>query len=248
MLYDVTPRRVAQFARRFGLTTPMPPVYSMAIGTNVVYPAELISAYTTFPNGGERVTPVYIRRVEDADGKVLHEYHTERIRVIDEKVAYQMASMMQSVVNEGTGRGIRWRGYRWNAAGKTGTTDDFRDAWFVGYNKKLVCGIWVGFDDFSVLGRSKSGAVAALPPWPYIMKKPSSWMHQKIVRDCRLSTAPAISSSAPTDWWMWKYPKRQGFCPKATMKKPSPKSLSMALNQRLSPIVWHTISIPPSIG
>ncbi|MCD6181441.1 MAG: PBP1A family penicillin-binding protein [Candidatus Cloacimonetes bacterium] len=171
MLYDVTPRRVAQFARRFGLTTPMPPVYSMAIGTNVVYPAELISAYTTFPNGGERVTPVYIRRVEDADGKVLHEYHTERIRVIDEKVAYQMASMMQSVVNEGTGRGIRWRGYRWNAAGKTGTTDDFRDAWFVGYNKKLVCGIWVGFDDFSVLGRSKSGAVAALPPWPYIMKK-----------------------------------------------------------------------------
>jgi hypothetical protein len=82
-----------------------------------------------------------------------------------------MASMMQSVVDEGTGRGIRWRGYRWNAAGKTGTTDDFRDAWFVGYNKKLVCGIWVGFDDFSVLGRSKSGAVAALPPWPYIMKK-----------------------------------------------------------------------------
>jgi penicillin-binding protein 1A len=171
MLYDLTPRAVSQSARRFGLTTPMPPIYSMAIGTNVVYPSELISAYTTFPNGGERVTPVYIRRVEDSDGKVLHEYHTERVRVIDEKIAYQMASMMQSVVDEGTGRGIRWRGYRWNAAGKTGTTDDFRDAWFVGYNKKLVCGIWVGFDDFSVLGRSKSGAVAALPPWPYIMKK-----------------------------------------------------------------------------
>ena len=87
---------------------------------------------------------------------------------------------MKSVCEDGTGVGIRWQSgyetlgsisYKWNAAGKTGTTDDFRDAWFIGYNKKLVTGIWVGFDDNSSLGQSQSGATAALPSWPYIMKK-----------------------------------------------------------------------------
>jgi len=91
-----------------------------------------------------------------------------------------MASLMQSVCEDGTGVGIRWQSgydtmgsisYKWNAAGKTGTTDDFRDAWFIGYNKKLVTGIWVGFDDNTSLGRGQSGATAALPSWPYIMKK-----------------------------------------------------------------------------
>jgi len=145
-----------------------------------VLPYELITAYTTFPNNGERVKPIFIRRVEDSQGKILESNETEKIRVIGEEAAYIMASLMQSVVNEGTGVGIRWQPgydslasvtYKWNAAGKTGTTDDFRDAWFIGYNRKLVTGIWVGFDNNDTLGKSQSGAVAALPSWPFIMKR-----------------------------------------------------------------------------
>ena len=171
MIYDLGPEKVVDYAHRFGLTTKIRPYFTLAIGTSEVYPYELISAYTTFPNKGERVKPIFVRRVEDNEGNVLESSYPEKIRVIDEKVAFLMVSLMQSVVDEGTGAGIRWRGYKWNAAGKTGTTDDFRDAWFIGYNPELVTGIWVGFDDNSSLGKRQSGAVAALPAWPYIMKK-----------------------------------------------------------------------------
>ncbi|MDP8269168.1 MAG: PBP1A family penicillin-binding protein [Candidatus Tenebribacter davisii] len=179
-IYDIGPRKVMEFAERFGLTTPVYPFYTLAVGSMEVHPYELISAYTTFPNGGERVKPIFVRRVEDKYGKILKSNEPEKIRVISEQTAYIMASLMKSVCEDGTGVGIRWQSgyetlgsisYKWNAAGKTGTTDDFRDAWFIGYNKKLVTGIWVGFDDNSSLGQSQSGATAALPSWPYIMKK-----------------------------------------------------------------------------
>ncbi len=173
MIYDVGPRKVADYTKLFGITTRIYPVISLAVGACEVLPYELITAYTTFPGGGERVKPIFIRRVEDNQGSVLESNETEKIRVIDERVAFLMVNMMQSVVESGTGIGIRWQngGYRWTAAGKTGTTDDFRDAWFIGYNKKLVTGIWVGFDDNSSLGDNQSGAVAALPTWPPVMRK-----------------------------------------------------------------------------
>ncbi len=179
-IFDIGPYRVVDFAKRFGLTTPVYPYYAIAVGVMEVLPYELITAYTTFPNNGERVKPIFIRRVEDRQGKILESNETEKIRVVSDQIAYLMASMMQSVVNEGTGVGIRWQpgygdlgsvSYRWNAAGKTGTTDNFRDAWFIGYNRKLVTGIWVGFDNNETLGPSQSGAVAALPSWPFIMKR-----------------------------------------------------------------------------
>ena len=171
-LADIGPRALVRKARQFGINTPLIPVYSLAVGSMEVQPLEIISAYTTFPNLGERVTPFFVRRVEDADGNILEEATVEKIRVTDEKIAYLMVNLMQSVTEPGgTGAGIRWRGYRWAAGAKTGTTDDFRDAWFIGYNRELVGGIWVGFDDNSSLGNQQSGAVAALPPWPYIMKR-----------------------------------------------------------------------------
>jgi penicillin-binding protein 1A len=180
MIYDLGPRKVMKYAERFGITTPVYPYYTLSVGSMEVLPYQLIAAYTTFPNNGERVTPIYIRRVENSKGKILESSQTDKIRVVNERVAYLMANLMQSVVNEGTGVGIRWQSgyqtlesltYKWNAAGKTGTTDDFRDAWFIGYNKKMTIGIWVGFDDNSTLGKNQSGAVAALPSWPFIMKK-----------------------------------------------------------------------------
>ena len=180
LIFDLSPYRVVDYSKRFGLTTPVYPYYAICVGSMEVIPYELITAYTTFPNNGERVKPIFIRRVEDNQGKILESNEPEKIRVVNEQVAYLMANLMQSVVNEGTGVGIRWQPgygklesvtYKWNAAGKTGTTDDFRDAWFIGYNRKLVTGIWVGFDNNDTLGKSQSGAVAALPSWPFIMKK-----------------------------------------------------------------------------
>lgn len=173
VITDLGPRKVVEVARRFGLTTTLYPITSLAVGSMEVLPYELISAYTTFPNLGERVKPIFIRRVEDSNGNVIESATTEKIRVVDEKTAYIMVSMMQSVIESGTGVGVRWQsgGYKWTAAGKTGTTDDYRDAWFIGYNNKLVVGIWVGFDDNSSLGNNQSGAVAALPTWPAIMRK-----------------------------------------------------------------------------
>lgn len=180
VIYDLGPNKVVDFAKRFGLTTSIYPYYALSVGTLEVLPYELISAYTTFANNGERVKPIFIRRVEDIQGKILESNEPEKIRVIGEEAAYLMSSLLQSVVNEGTGAGIQWQPgyeelgsvtYKWNAAGKTGTTDDYRDAWFIGFNRKLVTGIWVGFDDNSSLGKNQSGAVAALPSWPFIMKK-----------------------------------------------------------------------------
>ena len=171
MITDIGPKVVVEYAKRFGLTKRVYPYYSLAIGTCEVIPYQLISSFTTFANGGERVTPIFVRRVEDEEGNILEENLPQKIRVIDEKIAFLMANMMQSVLDEGTGRGVRWRGYRWAGAGKTGTTDNFNDAWFIGYNKQLVTGIWVGFDDNTSLGNSQTGASAALPAWPYIMKR-----------------------------------------------------------------------------
>jgi penicillin-binding protein 1A len=180
MIYDLDPRKVMKYAEHFGITTPVYPYYTLSVGSMEVLPYQLITAYTTFSNNGERVKTIYIRWVEDSKDKILESNQTDKIRVVNDQVAYLMANLMQSVVNEGTGVGIRWQSgyqtlesltYKWNAAGKTGTTDDFRDAWFIGYNKKMTIGIWVGFDDNSTLGRNQSGAVAALPSWPFIMKK-----------------------------------------------------------------------------
>jgi len=171
IVYDIGPKKVVDFGRRFGLSTPLYPYYTLSVGSVEVFPYELITAFTTFPNGGERVKPIFVRRVEDDQGNILESSEPEKIRVVDDKTSFLITSMLESVIDAGTGIGVRWRGYKWAAGGKTGTTDDFRDAWFIGFNRKLVTGIWVGFDDNTSLGEGQSGAVAALPPWPKIMKK-----------------------------------------------------------------------------
>ncbi len=168
---DIGPATIVEYADRFGLTTPIRSYYSSAIGSFEVLPIELITAYTTFANAGERVSPIFIRRIEDSQGSLLESAEIERVRVIDERTAYVMANLLSTVVDHGTARGIRYRGYRWFAAGKTGTTDEYRDAWFIGFNSRLVLGVWGGFDNNTPLGSNQSGAAVALPPWPFIMRK-----------------------------------------------------------------------------
>lgn len=168
--YDLGIRKIIYMARRFGIASRLTNSLSLSIGSHELNPIELIMAYTTFPNNGSRTKPIFIRRVEDKNGKILFENKTEKFKVLDERTNFLIRDMMTSVIKEGTGRGALWRGFIYPAGGKTGTTNDFRDAWFVGYTKRLLTGIWTGFDNYETLGESQSGAVVALPIWAYIMK------------------------------------------------------------------------------
>jgi penicillin-binding protein 1A len=241
LIYDIGARRVIEFARRFGLTTPLYNVYSIAIGTNEVIPMELISAFTTFANNGERAQPIFIRRVEDDDGQVLESAEIERIRVVNDQVAYLMTSMLQSVIEEGTGAGVRWRGYRLEGAGKTGTTDGYRDAWFIGFNKQLVTGVWVGFDDNTSLGQGQSGATAALPAWPSIMQKAIELDSPKNSKGEPIIDGTRYQFTRPDNIVTVRISKETGLLPKTSFEEtmeeyfivgtqPTPLSDSLAYN------------------
>ncbi|MDY6914915.1 MAG: penicillin-binding transpeptidase domain-containing protein, partial [Candidatus Cloacimonadota bacterium] len=228
LIYDLGPETVKKYAQRFGITTHIEPVYSLAAGSLDLIPYELISAFTTFPNGGERATPIFVRRVEDSQGQILESAEVEKIRVVDEKVAFIMTSLLQSVIDEGTGRGVRWQpalgeypavSYKWTAAGKTGTTNDYRDAWFIGFHKKLVTGIWVGFDNNDTLGDGQSGAVAALPSWPYIMKKAIHLESPKNSQGQPIVDASQYKFDKPEDVITVEVSKETGLLPKSGYEK-----------------------------
>lgn len=171
----IPPQEVVATAKHFGLTTKINPYDAIALGSDVVIPLELISAFGVFANRGIRVEPTAILRVEDKDGNILEETTPRRREVISEEIAYIMTDLLSSVINEpgGTGHAARWKYnfYYPAAAGKTGTTNDFRNAWFVGFTPLIVAGVWVGFDDESIsLGDKQSGALTALPVWAPFMR------------------------------------------------------------------------------
>ncbi len=168
-VYDLGLSPISDVFQRFGLNYQVTD-YSIALGTYEVIPIQLISAYTAFANEGIRVKPILIDRIEDRKGRVLEKANVVQYRVCTPEVAYIMTSMLQSVVNNGTGTAAR-QNYSWQAAGKTGTTDDFRDAWFIGFNRSLICGIWTGFDKSRNMGSNMSGGVVCAPVWGSVMRK-----------------------------------------------------------------------------
>ena len=144
----------------------LPDVPSLSLGTGVVSPLELTAAYAAFPNGGFAVRPRAIAQVTDADGGVAFDNPARQDRVISDAVAFQMVSMMRDVLDRGTAAAARTTyGVRFPSAGKTGTTDDFKDAWFVGFTTSTVVGVWVGEDQPATIGREAYGARYALPIW-----------------------------------------------------------------------------------
>jgi membrane peptidoglycan carboxypeptidase len=148
----------------------LPDVPSLALGTGLVSPLELTAAYTMFPGGGEVARPRGVISVFDASGGQLLDRPVERERVIGEPVAFQMVTMLRDVVDRGTGAPARALGVHGPVGGKTGTTDDYRDAWFVGFSTSVVVGVWVGFDQPAPIGRDAYGARVALPIWADFMK------------------------------------------------------------------------------
>jgi penicillin-binding protein 1A len=160
-------KTVIEYAGRFGITSKLPPYLPVALGSAEITLLEQTSAYSVFPNDGVRVTPRYITRVTDYEGRVLEEDFPEVKDVISQRTARIMTSMLREVVLHGTG--IAAAKLPFPVAGKTGTTNDFTDAWFVGFTPTMSCGVWVGYDEKKSLGAKETGAHAALPIWMNFM-------------------------------------------------------------------------------
>ncbi len=163
-------RAVLKLAGSAGLSD-LPDVPSLALGTGVVSPLDLTSAYTMFPGDGQVARPRGMISVFDSGGRQVFDQPVNREQLISPAVAFQMTSMLRDVIERGTGASARTLGVRGPVAGKTGTTDDYHDAWFVGYSTSVVVGVWVGFDQPASIGREAYGARVALPIWADFMKR-----------------------------------------------------------------------------
>jgi penicillin-binding protein 1A len=160
-------KSVIEYAERFGITARLPPYLPVALGSAEITLMEQTSAYSVFPDDGVRVTPRYITKVTDYEGRVLEENYPEVKDVISVRTARIMTAMLREVVLHGTAVGAAKMPFP--VAGKTGTTNDFTDAWFVGFSPATTCGVWVGFDEKKTLGAKETGAHAALPIWMNFM-------------------------------------------------------------------------------
>jgi penicillin-binding protein 1A len=165
----VSPHQVAFYADKLGLKTHINPVPSLALGTSEVTLLQLTDAYSVFPNQGIRVEPRFITSVTDRFGNILEENTTRKEEVLSAQTAYVMTTMLQSVVDNGTGFGARKRGFSRPAGGKTGTTDMCTDNWFIGFTPQITVGVWIGFDDKTPIGDNITGAHTALPVWADFM-------------------------------------------------------------------------------
>jgi penicillin-binding protein 1A len=165
-------RPVLTLASKSGLEG-LPDVPSLSLGTGLVTPLDLTAAYAVFPNGGLAVRPRSISQVVDADGSSALIIPVESERVISAQAAFQMVSMLSDVIDRGTGAPVRRLGVRFPVGGKTGTTDDFKDAWFVGFSSSVVAGVWVGFDQPKPIAAEAYGSRYALPIWTDFMRRAS---------------------------------------------------------------------------
>lgn len=160
---------VVDMARRFGISTPLPPYLPLALGAADMKLLEHVAAFTVFPDDGIRIDPYMIRRVSSYDGAMLEEAHPAVHDVVSPEVARTMTAMLEEVIKFGTG--VEAKALGRPAAGKTGTTQDYTDAWFIGFTPQITAGVWVGFDDKQIsLGKRETGARAALPIWLEFMQ------------------------------------------------------------------------------
>lgn len=191
---DVGMGSVVRVARELGITNEISETPATALGSAEVRPIDLIASYAAFANGGQRVEPHFIDRVEDRNGRVLWQSSHSSQRAIDAGEAFVLTSMLRDVVDRGTGTAVRGAGFNAPAAGKTGTTNDATDVWFIGYTPDLVGGVWMGLDRPATIVSGATGGTLAAPVWGRIMNRiyqnratPSEW------------TPPSSVSSAEAD-------------------------------------------------
>jgi penicillin-binding protein 1A len=166
-------KRTIEFAQLCGIKTAIPPYPSIALGAAEIPLLEMLRAYTMFPNKGMNTEPIIITRIEDKDGNLLQDFTAETKQVINENDAYTMVKMMEGVVDFGTARSLANYNIPVKKAGKTGTTQDNTDGWYMGYTPELLAGTWVGCDDpfIRIYAGTSGGNEMALPKWGYFMNK-----------------------------------------------------------------------------
>jgi penicillin-binding protein 1A len=169
LLQEVGVDRVVRLAHQVGIESDLRREMALALGVSEVTPLELVSAYGVFANGGVRAEPFAIRRVTDQQGRTLEQHVTETQEVMRPETAYVLVNVMKGVIQRGTG--ARARVLDRPLAGKTGTTDDATDLWFVGFSPSLVAGVWIGYDVKRSLGSAETGGRLALPIWVQFMQK-----------------------------------------------------------------------------
>jgi len=225
---DLGVNTVVSMAHRLGITTDIPSVPATSLGAADVRPLELIAAYAAFANGGDRVEPHLITRITDRNGNVVWQATPRRERVLDPALAFVLTSILQDVVDRGTGSAVRAVGFQGPAAGKTGTTNDASDAWFIGYTPDLVAGIWLGMDQPATIVRGASGGTLAAPVWGRMMRQiyesrpvPDPWRAPSgvVTAEVERSTGAVISVDCPpvgptyTEYFIRSAPA-QSFCPR----------------------------------
>lgn len=170
LLLKIGPQEAIFYAKRMGITSTLSPVPSLAIGTSELKMTEIVPAFTVFPNKGIKVAPRMILRIVDRYGQVLEDNGAvKREEVLAPQTAFVMTDLMRSVIDEGTGIGARSRGFSRPAGGKTGTSDEYCDNWFIGFTPQITAGAWLGFDDKTSLGRGEDGPRNAVPVWTEFM-------------------------------------------------------------------------------
>ena len=174
LLEQIGVSRVINFSRSLGIRSPLSPDLSLALGSSSVTLQELTATYGVFANQGLALEPYTISLVKDQNDHILEQHVFEPRQVVSKETAYLITHMMMDVIQSGTGKRARSIGRP--LAGKTGTTNSYRDAWFVGYAPNLATGVWIGFDSVETLGKVESGAHAALPIWTDFMKEALSML------------------------------------------------------------------------
>ena len=201
LMETVGVRKAVRAASAFGFGD-LPVVPSVALGAGEVTVTSITSAYGAFANGGAVYPTMLIRRVEDADGQVLFEGQALPLQAIRPRTAYLMADMLRGVIDAGTGYGARQFGFSLPAGGKTGTTNDYKDAWFIGFTPSIVTGVWVGYDQPQTIRRNGYAAELAVPMWARFMKAATKghkaeWVDRPRsgLRDARLQAAQPAKRS-----------------------------------------------------
>jgi len=200
---DMGAKRFIDFLRTCDVKAKLEPYPSIALGAGEISLYEMMQAYSMFPGRGFNVKPLYITRIEDMNGNVLQTFAPQRKEVISDVTAYSIINMMEGVVQYGTGRRIWNYGVSGEIAGKTGTTNDNSDAWFMGYTPQLLCGVWAGCDDRFIRFNSTAigqGSSAALPVWAYFYSKASADKNLALDKSSTFAKPDVMENSISYDW------------------------------------------------
>ncbi|MBC8178473.1 MAG: PBP1A family penicillin-binding protein [Desulfobacteraceae bacterium] len=220
---------VIDYAKNMGIESPLAPDLSLALGSSGLSLMEITRAYAVFANGGMLVKPIYVKRILDRNGEVIEENQTETVQAIPKETAFLMTDLLRAVITEGTG--WRIRAMKRPAAGKTGTTNDLKDAWFLGYTPGLVTGVWVGYDDAKEMGKGETGSRAASPIWLGFM---AETLKETPVKDFKVPEGIVFTKiDAKTGLLAGRYSKKtvfQSFKEGTEPKKYSPKPASAKLS------------------